>query len=333
MGHTQESSAAPLVAVRPLEPEDYPAIVRIVNLVNPEHPTTVDELRDVDEEYRGTKYVRRRYVATELGADAVVGFSQYSHLAWNFDPDRYMVWGAVGPDWQGRGLGALLYERLERELLDRGVRQLRTWVQDSWPTSVAFLRRRGFQEKMRNWESRLDLRAFDMARFADRWGPPPGIAITTLADEMRDDPTAVAKVYELDCLASLDEPQIDPMTPAGLELYRHHLLERPGSIPDGVFLAKDGDRYVGMSGLSRAEALPDILYTGFTGVRREERRRGIAFALKLRAVEYALLRGYREIRTMNSSLNAPMLGINVALGYAKQPAWIHFGKDNVAGPG
>ena len=71
----------------------------------------------------------------------------------------------------------------------------------------------------------------------------------------------------------------------------------------------------------------DVLYTGFTGVRREYRGRGIAMALKLRAVDYAKSHGYREIRTWNSTLNAPMLGINVRLGFVKQPVWITFGKD------
>ena len=331
MAHVQEPSAAMTVDVRPFEPKDYPAVVRIRNAVDSEHPTTVEERRHADEEYRGTRYVRRRYIAIDPSTDEVVGESEYYHLAWAFAPDRYGVWGAVHPDAQGRGLGAFLYDRLERELLDRGARQLRSSVQDSWPTSVAFLRRRGFQERARGWESRLDLRTFDMARFAHRRDPPPGIVVTTLADEMREDPGAVEKLYDLDCLASLDEPHVDAFTPGSLEMYRHHLLDRPGALPGAIFLAKDGDAYVGVSGLGGAEALPDVLYTGFTGVHAEYRQRGIAYALKLRAVEYGIRHGYREIRTWNSSLNAPMLGINVGLGFVKQPAWIIFGKDSFEG--
>jgi len=53
-------------------------------------------------------------------------------------------------------------------------------------------------------------------------------------------------------------------------------------------------------------------------------------ALKLRAVAYAKERGFREIRTWNDSINRPMLAINEALGFAKQPAWITFGKDLAA---
>ena len=49
-------------------------------------------------------------------------------------------------------------------------------------------------------------------------------------------------------------------------------------------------------------------------------------ALKLRTIGYARNAGYREIRTWNST-NRPMLAINEALGFARQPAWITFGKD------
>jgi GNAT superfamily N-acetyltransferase len=104
-------------------------------------------------------------------------------------------------------------------------------------------------------------------------------------------------------------------------------VNSPGSLPEAFFIAKAGDSYVGQSNLIRSEELSDVLYTEFTGVRREHRGRGIAMALKLRAIDYAKRHGYREIRTWNSSLNAPMLGINVKLGFVKQPLWITFGKD------
>jgi len=122
-------------------------------------------------------------------------------------------------------------------------------------------------------------------------------------------------------------PRIDPFTRRSFEMYRDRVLNSPGSIPDAVFVAKDGDRYVGLTELFRQGALPTTLNTSLTGVRREHRGRGVAFALKLRALDWAKRHGYREVRTFNSTLNAPMLGINVKLGFVKQPVWITFGKD------
>src|SRR5262249_28262313 len=63
-----------------------------------------------------------------------------------------------------------------------------------------------------------------------------------------------------------------------------------------------------------------------TGVLREYRRRGIAMALKLRAILYAKSAGYSRIKTWNEQGNRPMLSINEALGFIKQPAWIAFAK-------
>ena len=49
-------------------------------------------------------------------------------------------------------------------------------------------------------------------------------------------------------------------------------------------------------------------------------------ALKLRTVKYARAHAYREIRTNNDSRNRPMLRINEAMGFVKEPAWITFEK-------
>jgi hypothetical protein len=43
-------------------------------------------------------------------------------------------------------------------------------------------------------------------------------------------------------------------------------------------------------------------------------------------VRYAQARGAREIRTWNNTRNRPMLRINEAMGFQKQPVWIEFEK-------
>ena len=62
---------------------------------------------------------------------------------------------------------------------------------------------------------------------------------------------------------------------------------------------------------------PHVLHQDLTGVLAEYRGRGIAQALKVRTIQFARERGYREIRTSNDSTNAPMLHINDLIGFRR----------------
>jgi GNAT superfamily N-acetyltransferase len=326
----QDTKGQAHVAIREFRPEDYPGITEVCNLVDPDYPSTEAELREEDAMWDREKYVQVRYVAADAGTGAIAALAEYNHMPWSFDPGRFSAWIGVRPDRQGRGIGGALYDRLLEDFRRRGATALRTWAREDRAESMRFLEHRQFKELERAWESRLDLKAFDPARFADRADMPTGVEIVTLADELARDPEALRRVYELGKVLGPDVPRLDPSTSPEFESWRKH-VKGPWFLPEAWFLAKEGDRYVGQSDLGKSEAEPDLLYTGFTGVLRERRGRGIAWALKLRALAWAKARGYREVRTWNSTRNAPMLGINVALGFAKQPVWITFAKDLTEG--
>jgi len=63
------------------------------------------------------------------------------------------------------------------------------------------------------------------------------------------------------------------------------------------------------------------------GVQRVVWREADAMALKLRTVRYGLARGVEHIKTWNDVNNQPMLAINEAMGFVRQPAWITYEKD------
>jgi GNAT superfamily N-acetyltransferase len=94
------------------------------------------------------------------------------------------------------------------------------------------------------------------------------------------------------------------------------------------FLAVGPDhRYLGVSNMFKSLEDPSFIWQGLTGVRREARGKGIAMALKLETVRYAKEAGLGHIKTWNDIRNRPMLRVNEALGFAKQPIWIVYQKD------
>jgi mycothiol synthase len=99
--------------------------------------------------------------------------------------------------------------------------------------------------------------------------------------------------------------------------------DHPTRIDDGYLIAVVDGRYVGVSSMWQSPEA-DMIRTGLTAVRREYRRRGIALALKVRALTFAKARGYRRTVTDNASINQPMLAINEQLGFVKNPAWAHY---------
>jgi predicted GNAT superfamily acetyltransferase len=104
-------------------------------------------------------------------------------------------------------------------------------------------------------------------------------------------------------------------------------MKSPNLFPEGYMIAKDGDKYVGMSTVWKAQKDPKGLYQGLTGVVRDYRGQGIAVALKLKVIEFARNHKYEKLKTWNDSTNAPMLGINVKLGFKREVGWITLEKN------
>jgi GNAT superfamily N-acetyltransferase len=195
------------------------------------------------------------------------------------------------------------------------------------PETITFLERRGFCERMRTWQLRLDVARIDPAQFAhslDRV-QAEGVVITTLAEEWARDPEALRRAWELHNAVLAEIPSPVPHTPLPFEHYLRTMVDSPRALLDAYFIAKIGDRYVGEANLQRP-AVGSTLYHNVTGVLPPYRRQGIAMALKLATIAYARARGYSEIRTWNEANNAGMLAINERLGFVRQPGWITFEK-------
>lgn len=312
----------PSVTVRPFE-NDYEALAEVWNSAYPDYPETAEENRFYDAN-RDPKCRHERFVAEWDGR--VVGIGVYDQAAGMYHPRKFYVNVYVRADARGRGVGAALYDHVVRALEPYEPLTLRNGVREDAAAALRFARARGFVEEKRDWESRLDVAAFDPAPFdgLEARLASQGIAIRTLAD-LASDPMMPRKFYALFSEVRLDVPRVEPATPIAFERFSAWTFEAPDFLPEASFVALGGEEYVGMSQLWKSEACADLM-TGLTAVKRAYRGRGVALALKLRGIRYAKGVGAPMIRTDNDSMNRPMLAINERLGFVRQPAWINLVK-------
>ena len=121
-----------------------------------------------------------------------------------------------------------------------------------------------------------------------------------------------------------DEPLPYAPKKIPVEQFQKQFVENPNVLPEGWVVAVENGRYIGNSSLEKGSQ-PGGISTGFTGVLRDYRRRGLATALKALTMDWAKQAGYQFIRTGNEE-NNPMLTLNKKLGFQEVTASLAFEK-------
>jgi GNAT superfamily N-acetyltransferase len=318
-----------MLTIRPFQPtaQEYTALVAIHNAIWPDEPTTVDYVRFRHEAWPQEYFIER--LVGEIDG-RVVATANYCETHWSYRPGKYDIRIEVHPNHQRQGIGCAIYDDILAQLAQRPQppQILTGFTQEDQPGALAFLAKRGFTQIMRFPSSALQVTAFDPTPFAPAVAKMTarGIRIVTLAELQQRDPDWQRKTWELDCTCTLDEPLPDTFTPPTLAQYVADEFGTPGFLPDGWFIALDGDQYVGMAVLFKDLVDQRRLQAGFTAVHRAYRRLGIATALKLRTVAFAQQYGAERITTGNEEHN-PMFQINLRLGFQPLPAKLAFQKE------
>jgi ribosomal protein S18 acetylase RimI-like enzyme len=304
--------------LREFSDSDYPALARIQEANDPELPISLESLRHMF----GTLFQgpdTRNVVVEERRSGEVVGSGVLFQMPFESEPARLWIIGEVDPTHQREGIGSHLYADLAAEADRRGVASLSCQVLETARAGRAFLDKRGFVERRRNWISRLEVPSADTGRLLplSRSLATNGVEITTLTLEGAGDPRVLTRVYDLYTVAAKDIPRDGAYTPMPFDQFRQFFLQGENALPDAWFLAKTEDQYVGVSQAAREPARPQVLQQNFTGTLPGFRRRSIALALKLMLLEYAKQHGYARIETSNDSLNTPMWTLNQGLGFQK----------------
>jgi GNAT superfamily N-acetyltransferase len=267
--------------------------------------------------FDAARRIRHHYVVEREGSGEILGYGAIEQSVYR---PRYAMYLLVDPQWLEDGVGDLLFDRLMADLRDAGA--ITVSVQDSCSRDDlrAFLEARGFSETGRVWDLRLQIAdARDDETAIDGDLTARGITIATFADERQRDPDCVRKLYELTTALAADVPGASTVSAPQFDLREALIwLEQPYVLPDGYFIARQGDEYIGVCDVHLRGAAPGQVVHGFTGVRHDRRRQGIATALKRRAVDYAREAGYRTIRTNNRPTDGAMMALNERLGFRRR---------------
>lgn len=221
---------------------------------------------------------------------------------------KFRLFVGVAPEWRNQGVGGLLFGRLLADLRAAGAAVARARLRHTDTEALAFLTRRGFTEYQRMLLLEQDLTAVSL--------PPldPAVEMVTLKEELERRPDCLPAIHELQNAGFADIPSSDP-GPLPTYAAFERSLKDPALLYDCFFLAKDGERYIGLSYAAKDPTDPGLLGHRFTGVHPEYRRRGIARALKVRVSRYAREHGFNRIVTATLKHNTGMRAVNEALGF------------------
>ena len=303
--------------IRPFVKTDYPAFVALYNRCRPEAPESKASVREFDSAYADDELLN--LVAVQ-GAELIGAVWAHRDQAGERQVRLEMLAEPVMP------LAETLYRTALEKLGPYRPSALIVRVRENWTDWRDFYGDKEFAELERMWESRLELSTFSPERFKEATAriADSGITLGTLAD-LPDMTATQRRLYETITQLLSDVPVREPLNIWPFELWQKRFWKNPARRPESYFLAFDGEAIVGVSEL-RAASRSDWLSTGLTGVKRAYRRQGVALALKVRAAQYAKTAGFAVISTQNHTTNRAMLGINEALGFVKEPAWLRLKK-------
>lgn len=190
-------------------------------------------------------------------------------------------------------------------------------VGDQFTNELEVLARLGYREVRRQKDSELDLVAqrdhlvAEASRQRQKMRDQ-GVRLMRLSEDT--DPDRMTKLHKMMVAAEQDIPTTVPTHEMPFDEWMSATFDNPGIREDRFWIAREGEAVVGLSVLTfpPRRGLP---WTDFTATSQSVRGRGIARALKYETMMQAIDLGYTRVRTSNDGDNAPMLHINLEMGY------------------
>jgi len=300
--------------LRPLSTDDWSSITKLAfggrHRDAPGEEAWINQRRNIAK----TKYLRRDYIAEDVKTNRILG---YGAIEQSIYLPRYKLFLVAKPAVLRNGGGDLLLNQLLEDLKQVDAITLSCQVHSSNRELINLLKARGFDETITQLDSRLllnDMKAASPLTNVEALGKA-GITISTLAKERETDPQYAEKLHQLKALLAEQDDDVS-IKPPGYNAREARLwLEMKYVLPNGYFIAKHNDDYVGVVEVNLRDKLPRGLNLNPPGVLPKFRRRGLGTCLMLQAIDYAAANGYAMIRTFNRASEKSTLKLIERMGF------------------
>jgi len=300
---------------------EFQEVTRLYNLVSHDDQEHVDDMKE-GWEVRDKSVKRDRFLL--YYDDTVIGFLGYAQ---GRDENHRNCYFNIylDPQYNGHGYRKLLYDRMleDIQVFDCNRLYADIYEHSNYDQFKKILLENKFYLGLKIRESSLNLEAVDLNTYLPLLEKldSKGIKFYDAKKEMQDFPNHYEKLEELGWKFGKDFPMpegiVHTRQPFKQFMKFQKLFEEKRY---GIeIVAVDGDKYVGSTDIHvLPKSDPHKAWTGSLGVLREYRRRGIATALKVKAIEKLREKGIKQVRTDNEE-NNPMYKINVSLGFTPEP--------------
>ena len=243
----------------------------------------------------------------------------------------------LDPAYNHKGFRHLLYSEMLGKIKKINCNMVHTSIYDhpNYKEHQKLLINNGFKLVQTNREYSCDIRKVDIEKYYSLIEKleSEDIKFYDSKEEMLTNskkfPDHLKKLEELEWLTEQDIPIPDGISHTRIPFKHwlklcHDFYENSYGID---LIAIKNNMYLGATDIHvYPKAEPYKAWTGSLGVLKEFRRKGIATALKIKAIERLLEKGVTEIRTDNEK-NNPMYKINVALGFKPVPFSLDYSKE------
>tara|TARA_Y100001970_G_C14212019_1_gene847469 strand:+ start:1509 stop:2474 length:966 start_codon:yes stop_codon:yes gene_type:complete len=309
--------------------EEFKELARIDNLVNHDSIAHPDDDKN-DWNIRDKSLIRDRLLLYRN--NELIGVLYYSQGRDENNKTAFYTLH-LDPKHNHKGYRKLLYHEMLEYVKGFNCNKLHTSIYNhiNYKEHQKLLIKEGFKLVQTNREYSCDIRKVDTKKYQPliQKLESQEICFYDSREEMCDWPNHYEKLEELEWNYSQDFPIPNGIkhTRVPFDQFMKHCLDFYKNSYGVDMVAVYKNQYIGSTDIEvYPKTEPHKAWTGGLGVLKEFRRRGIATALKIKAIEVLLKKGVTELRTDNEEHN-PMYKINEELGFNPVPFSLDYMKE------